>query len=707
MRKDNRTNHAALGAMIAHHLLKDTTVWGDESRWIHWAVAASIFRHHGDLNADPVGIYTTLCGRVREDDAEGTGVFADQLQDLDHEGFREWVSPQLAEMGLEVPRMDATGILRGILRFLPKFQENPYRNAEDAFDLLAVFGALVAADKIQTAVPGHRTPDRIIGAEVVDEFRNRAFGPPMDKMDEVRESVYIQVQETTRSKSRSWIHTLTAPTGSGKTLAGLRAGLELVRQKEKKGPSRLVYCLPFTSVIDQNYCVFKKVLRDAGIDPDDATLLKHHHLSDRDYREENELIEDGADLLVETWQSKIVVTTFHQLLYALFSGRNRNLKRLPALVNAVVLLDEVQAIDHVYWDDVRQMMETCARRLGTTFVLMTATMPLIVEASEDRELVPGHKEAYRALSRTVLRNRTKEGMTVDDLVNEIVNRCSTDPERSLMVILNRRKTVREIYRAVKGVDRHTAMLSTDLTPLDRRRILTSLEEPYLLITTQVVEAGVDISAHNVIRDCAPLDSLIQSAGRCNRHGTDEGGMLDVIRLRDGGKLLAVPPYSQFLVTSSLEVLERYEEVPESKFPDLANRYYRIVKDRSDAARVFDLLAKGDVHELDGDTGLRLIQGRPVRPFFIIQSGEDQQIWDEFLTIQEIQGGGLEGYRERRRRFARIRRKFYERLVNHPVRSWPDTAERKWAVTPVTPDLEWYDKETGLDLGGGKTDYEFL
>jgi CRISPR-associated endonuclease/helicase Cas3 len=414
-------------------------------------------------------------------------------------------------------------------------------------------------------------------------------------------------------------------------------------------------------------------------------------LTDLSYRTGEEDVEDGAELLVETWQSDIVITTFYQFLYTLFSSRNRNLKRVPALKNAVVILDEVQAIPHRYWEDVRRFFQYAHSKLDTTFVLMTATMPLILNQQEAVELLPSHTKYFQSLSRTRIVNRTGQPTKFDELKDLLRAEIDGDPQISRIVILNRRKPVKELYRYVcdyvsqccKNINVH--MLSTDLTPFDRRQVLDRLHPPFILVTTQVVEAGVNISAPQVWRDIAPLDAIIQSAGRCNRNWERNEGEVRLVQLVTDHGRMAVPPYDGFLVQTTLDVLAGKNEILEQEFYSLAQRYYRLLRQRSEPTRLQEIMANGDIHKIDGPEGFVLIEERPSQSYFIIRDDAGRRIWDEYTALLNIRD-----FFARRRAFNKIRREFMERIVQQP------TQGRTGEIIPVYPDDRKYSETTGLE-----------
>ena len=688
-KRDERTHHAKFGALLAHYILEGNGLLEKDSDWIHWTVVNSIIKHHGNLDQDIGTLFTNLRGHVGDSVA-----IRDQLGVFDGPGYFSWLKKALVKFNIriEIKEYNPEKILGCMDTYFPKFK-NPFKSREDGFDFLVAFGSFVGTDKMDAANLEHESASVDIPSSIVKDYKKTKFGIPDNDLDRMRDDVYSEVIGLAENGPQEPIHTLTAPTGTGKTLMGIGVGLKFREIKQKNGPSKLIYCLPFTSVIDQNFDVYKKVISNSGITPDNTVLLKHHHLAEREYQKENELIIDGADLLVETWQSEIIVTTFHQFLYTLFSYRNKNLKRISALQNAVVILDEVQSIDLKYWDSIHDMLYLCAKQLNTTFLLMTATMPLIISPSDEKELLQSFHKRFDQLSRTVLHNRTETPMDLDELAAEIREKHQKDPDRSLIIILNRRKAVRELFTQLMDLETNTAMLSTDLTPLDRTRILKDLKSPFILVTTQLIEAGVDISAHEVIRDIAPLDSIIQSAGRCNRNQEADVGRVEVIKLQDNNKkLLSTWVYSHFLIKTTLEVLKDHEKVEEKTFHELATKYYHLIKDRSEQTEILDNLAKGYFNKLEGKEGLQLIKDYPKQPHFIIQTVKDEEIWNEYIEIKDMEIKSRDDFNLRRKRYQKIKREFMERIVNYPIQGQPSSE-----VIPIYPTSGHYDPICGLEI----------
>ena len=290
------------------------------------------------------------------------------------------------------------------------------------------------------------------------------------------------------------VFTLDVPTGGGKTLASL--GFALAHAK-MHGMDRIVYGIPFTSIIDQTAAIFRAVLGD--------DMVLEHHASIEDKRQDRKRAEDES----------------------LFANRTSRCRKLHNLANAVIILDEAQTIPLPVLSPCVAALDELIRNYGCSVVLCTATQPALgvkrfkygFVLSPERELAPDPQTLARALKRVTLRIRTTP-TTDADLVQEL---AATD---QALVIVNSRKHALDLYNAVKGADLAGAIhLTTRQIGADRRHILAAIrkdltdKKPCRVIATSLVEAGVDLDFPRVWRAHAGLDQIAQAAGRCNREGS--------------------------------------------------------------------------------------------------------------------------------------------------------------------------------------------
>lgn len=719
-RRSTLSHHAESGAVLAWW-------YSSELNWPLWqrlAAFVAVRRHHGALVFQA---WPDLLEQTRDTFRDPDEALPQQIAALDLVGIHGWlaaVAQRHPDYGLPAaPGLLTVESIGARLRDQRTAGGSKLRKAfgpvDEALAALAGFGALLAVDRTDAALQGRRIARQPLPADLVAAYKARVFAGDTDshpgspprgsrELDRRREQIAATVAETWLAHLDAPLLTLTAPTGAGKTLAILHAALQVrARLEARHGVApRILYCLPFTAIIDQNHAVFRAVLRVNHLPDREDLLLKHHHLTEAVFRaEEAEYRPDGAgQLLTETWQSELVVTTFHQLLYSLLSPRGANLKRAGQLTGAVVLLDEVQALPLRYWEALRQLFLAAARSLGARFVLLTATRPLIFQPGDAVELLPDHARHFRALTRTRLYGHHRAPLPVDEFAAELIARLQADA-RATLIIVDRRRAVRALFAALRDAlpGRPLVAMSTGLTPLDRRARIRLIQrllrqgQPVIAVTTQLVEAGVDFSFPVVHRDLGPLDSIIQAAGRCNRHG-ENGALPGEVHLwqlqarkRDGspGERLWQRVYDSALVEVTVETLGDAEVWEECEFLELSQRYFAGCRARQDQMRVDEQLARGDLAGVERD--FRLIEdGPPTVSLFIAQTPGDARLWEEYRMIRE---DSRLIPAEQEQRFRPFKRAFYERVIQ--VYAQEAAGLDRDAVNRLDASPETYDREAGF------------
>jgi CRISPR-associated endonuclease/helicase Cas3 len=331
------------------------------------------------------------------------------------------------------------------------------------------------------------------------------------------------------------IYTLTVPTGGGKTLASLRFALHHAKQWNM---DRVIYVIPFTSIIDQNADVVRRILEPDDVPTSKGRIVLEHHGNltpeQQGWREK---------MLSENWDAPVVYTTMVQLLETLFGAGTRGARRMHQLANAVIVFDEVQTLPincvHLFNNAISFLAEQCS----STVVLCTATQPLLDTVNPEKgairvptgnELMPDVKRLFFDLKRVeVINSRKPGGWPNEDIAALAMDEA--DRAGSCLVIVNTKASALALYHLCKGNRRRPVIhLSTSLCPAHRKRILRIIRhrlkwsKPILCISTQLIEAGVDVDFGAVIRFTAGLDSIAQAAGRCNRHGRRETGIVHVV-----------------------------------------------------------------------------------------------------------------------------------------------------------------------------------
>lgn len=317
----------------------------------------------------------------------------------------------------------------------------------------------------------------------------------------------------------SGIYTLSIPTGGGKTFASLRYGL---KHAKLYGKERVIYIVPYTTIIEQNADEIRKVLKD------DENILEHH----------SNVIDDGdthvnkkLKLAQDNWSAPIIFTTMVQYLNTFYANGRRNIRRLHNLSNAVIIFDEVQKVPTNCVSLFNESLNFLNDYAKSSILLCTATQPALdfvnrkLDVGTDPEIISDIDQVFESFKRVEIVDRvTGQNFNQDKLLAFINERMKE--VNDVLVILNTKKAVKDLYEALRDKydDVQVFHLSTSMCPMHRIAILEKVisklkaEERVICVSTQLIEAGVDISFDCVIRSLAGLDSIAQAAGRCNRHG---------------------------------------------------------------------------------------------------------------------------------------------------------------------------------------------
>jgi len=399
-----------------------------------------------------------------------------------------------------------------------------------AFFVRMLFSCLVDADFLDTGA--FMDPDRersrpqwpddtLVRLKAALHKRLARFGPAVTEVDRRRAEVLAACIASARKKPGFF--SLTVPTGGGKTLSSLAFALE---HAIEHGLDRVIYVAPFTSIIEQNAGVFREALAGAlgaQFDP----VVEHH--SSLDPEKET----TRSRLASENWDAPIVVTTSVQFYESLFTNRTSRCRKLHNLANAVVILDEAQCLPVGFLAPCLRALEELTNGYGSSVVLCTATQPAVgrtddfaigIDLERDREIAPDPGALYEGLKRVRV---IREGRLGDE---QLADRLKEHDQ--VLCILNTRRHARIVYELLR--DRETTFhLSASMCAEHRAEVLQTIQvrlaeqRPCRVVSTQVVEAGVDIDFPVVFRAMAGLDSLARSAGRCNRHGRLDSGRVIV------------------------------------------------------------------------------------------------------------------------------------------------------------------------------------
>lgn len=394
-----------------------------------------------------------------------------------------------------------------------------------------LFSCLIDADRLNSAEfeDPARFEERLNNAApvpwgmAIDRLENHLVSlSPRNYVDELRREISDNCRGN--ADKAQGIYTLTVPTGGGKTYASLRFALHHAKHHDLE---RIIYVIPYTSIIEQNAKVIREVVEQEG--DTRSWVLEHHSNLEPDQQTWQ------TKLVSENWDAPIVLTTMVQLLEALFSGGTKGVRRLHQLANSVLIFDEIQTLPincvHLFCNAINFLSQRC----NTTAVLCTATQPLLNELKspdkgqltipKENELAGDFDRHFIELKRVEIHNKIKpSGWNAPEITRLAVQQFQK--QNSCLVIVNTKAWAQELYqRCAEQVDTSQLFhLSTNQCPAHRKALLENIrtrldqELPVLCISTQLIEAGVDVDFASVIRFLAGLDSIAQAAGRCNRNG---------------------------------------------------------------------------------------------------------------------------------------------------------------------------------------------
>ncbi len=368
------------------------------------------------------------------------------------------------------------------------------------------------------------------------------------------------------------IFSLTVPTGGGKTYSSMAFALHHAAQN---GLRRVIYAIPFTSIIEQNAAVFK------GIFGRDMVLEHHSNFMENDDSEDDECSLKNR-LAMENWDMPIVVTTNVQFFESLFAYKTSRCRKLHNVANSVIVLDEAQAIPIGYLQPCMAVLQELVNNYGCSVVLCTATQPALDDTSSLRkhalsdiqEIVSSPNRLFAELKRT---NITFIGKKTDDELAEAL-----EQERQALCIVSTKPQARTVFERVS--DRMgTYHLSTNMYPLHRQRVLQEIRDclaagkPCRVVSTSLVEAGVDLDFPVVYRAMAGLDSIAQAAGRCNREGRlNDQGMLGQVFVFETETMPSMP-WLKRCITRAREALRSLPDA-DPFGAEMIRRYFTLLYD---------------------------------------------------------------------------------------------------------------------------------
>ena len=451
---------------------------------------------------------------------------------------------------------------------------------EDFINFKSLYSNLVYSDKFEAIFSMPKQESKDIPIDVLEsDIQNLSSNnlSPNKRRDAFRKFVLNNFDENHK------LFTLTAPTGYGKTLTALNFAL-------KFNKSRIIYALPFTSIIDQTYDIVAKIYKNS-----DILVSKAHHKTTID--EENLTEEDRYSkikFLMESFCGEINVTTLYQLIFALFGNKNKDNVKFNQLKNSVVIIDEAQAIPYKFRKDFILLCEIISQRLGTIFIFMSATMP-VIKSENFKEI--SNLDYFSKQDRYVIKWLDIGGE--DELLKKI---CETARDKNTLVVVNTIKKAQELFVKLKDKfscfclngymhDEHKrATIEAIRCAIDKSKV-DPLASKILLISTQSIEAGVDLDFDVGFREVSPISSIIQTAGRVNRHfGATRGELYVFPEISKFTNLIYGDLYK---VSGTILSDLKQKEVRESEILEISNLYFQKISNQLE-----NLYIQGEIEKLE-------------------------------------------------------------------------------------------------------------
>lgn len=705
LKQMDETSHGLLSAVASYYVvnkqLEEEIEDGDERVFLSFLAFLIVRRHHGNFGnvMDEVVISEKneelLSKQVESIDEKKLTVLNDHLKKA---GLNQAIDKHILEGWTISIKKDLRNIRRRLRHIGREANLNYYLLANFLFSLL------IDADKSEVVIGENINRKKLrLDSSIVDKYKD-SLDFKQSKMNSIREEAYREViDQSIDLKNR--IFSINLPTGLGKTFTSFAFAFNLRKMiEQKKGFNpRVIYALPFLSVIDQNADEIEKILEFNGIEIDTNLLLKHHHLSEVYYKKDEDEFEPAqAKILIEGWNSEIIITTFIQLFYTLISNKNRSLRKFHRLAGSIIILDEVQSIPCKYWLLIKEILKLVTEELDSYIIFVTATEPLIFERDEVLTLV-NRKYYYNKMDRVILEARLEKDLDLEEFNNTLV----LQQGKSYLFILNTIKSAKLFYELLKEeTNEEVVFLSTHVTPFERLERINKMRKgkTRFAVATQLVEAGVDIDFDVVYRDLAPLDSINQAAGRCNRNwdGVGDKGRIIVVPLKDKKRLYSDYIYDRVLIDITRRILTQEKKIKESKFLDIIEMYYREIQEKKSSDKSRELIEA--VYKMKYDSvdeticikDFKLIsQDYPKIDVFIEINNEAKEVWQKYLHIKKIKN-----LFERRLAFSEIKADFYKFTISIPatIKNLPPEVEG-FRYVNLNSLNDYYDKVTGFKPEG--------
>lgn len=503
----------------------------------------------------------------------------------------------------------------------------------------------------------------------VDQYRTVKFGKVKSptSLNIIRNEIYDLCATNIQDKHN--IFSINVPTGGGKTLTGINVALKIT--KKNQAIKKIIYALPFTSILEQVYREFYDIIKCNKLNPTDY-IVKHHHLAEAEIKnDENDYTGQDAQFLIENWDKPIILTTFWQFFNTIIANQNKIIKKFHNIANSIIILDEIQTMPMEYWKLINNMLIKLTNIFNCKIIFMTATMPEIF--SESRNEIFPLIDKNKTLSYFQMFNRYKvrtvnnlNPITIEELFDIAFKHIDREPKDSFLFVFNTIKSSLEFYAKLqKSIKDRIIYLSGNIIPKDRLARINQIKEQSgrkIAISTQLIEAGVDIDMDVIYRDFAPFDSIVQTAGRCNRNSKlDRLGDVYLLKLIDSRNSKKYYNYIYKPVAISLtdDLLKKYTDIEENDLLRMIRSYYNkinYISSSDESEKIISGTKKLNYTDISNE--FNLIENVPNILVFVEKDEKSSDILKKFNKIL-----ALDDMVKKKDEFLKIKKDFYDYVLS--------------------------------------------
>lgn len=568
---------------------------------------------------------------------------------------------------------------KNIFKRLSSHERNPFSDLDkvkfketDFLLQIFIFSILIYSDKNEVILSNNVNNNFINLKGFVDKYKIYKNFNYENELDRQRQEIYKTVNNFKEENNK--LFTLTMNTGFGKTLTSFNMAANLqTKLKEKTGVDyKIIYLMPLTSIIEQNFDVIEEILK-VNLNVDNITsdlLLKHHYLSKKEYTNEEDIVfnEDECNFLYNTWESQIVFSTFVQFFESIFTNKNKKLQKFINIINSIIVIDESQLIPPDLYYVFRDYADMLSNIFNIYIINMSATQPYSSEENFGVSVLPNYKDYYKTDRTKIIINDSlynskylkEKALKREEFIEQCRGLIEESSNKNMLVVLNTKELAEYTYDNLKEENKRIFLLSNNLIPLHKKEKIQDIKDlmdkkikDIIVVSTQLIEAGVDLDFDIGLRDFATLPSLIQVVGRINRNfkHPDNYGELYVYNIENK----SIRIYDENLLQYTFNVLREFNQqiIFEKDYLKLTEKYFdkisRLYKRNEDILMNYKnmLFSKINYKLIDNDY-------EEINVF--IEYDENATIlWNRFI---ELPYGGL----ERKKGFEEIQSNFLNYVI---------------------------------------------